>query len=279
MSKFIYVFISLFVMILINSCGLTNTREAQVHDFLQQKVTSESQGALKLDNFKKINGYDQNIAGMKRYIIEWQADISTQQEIWKGGNFLVGYWSDFRVMAKQPSSMDELMMASSSKHFNTGTKIRLTGNSYLQKTEQGWRVEDLNVKTSQTLSEGSATNNSSPGTNSTKSTSPQKNQQTTQPKQPIYQGGTTSTIQTTVSGMYPQASERYLASRDVVNLNKFQLKIMRNEIFARHGYIFKTPDMKSYFSQQSWYHGQYNDVNSMLSAIEKQNIELIRKYE
>ena len=54
---------------------------------------------------------------------------------------------------------------------------------------------------------------------------------------------------------------------------------MRNEIFARHGYIFKTPEMKSYFSQQSWYHGQYNDVNSMLSAIEKQNIELIRKYE
>ena len=54
---------------------------------------------------------------------------------------------------------------------------------------------------------------------------------------------------------------------------------MRNEIFARHGYIFELPEMKSYFAQQSWYHGQYNDVIRMLSAIEKQNIELIKKYE
>ena len=54
---------------------------------------------------------------------------------------------------------------------------------------------------------------------------------------------------------------------------------MRNEIFARHGYIFKTQEMKSYFSLQSWYSAQYNDVTSMLSSIEKQNIEVIKKYE
>ena len=160
MRKLIYAIVSILSLVLINSCGLTDNRESKVHDYLQQRVTSESQAALRLDNFKKINGYDQNIAGMKRYIIEWQADISTQQEIWKSGNFLAGYWSDFGVMHKQPGSMDELMMASSSKHFNAGTKIRLTGDCYLQKTEQGWRVEDLDIKTSQTLNEGSATNSS-----------------------------------------------------------------------------------------------------------------------
>lgn len=105
------------------------------------------------------------------------------------------------------------------------------------------------------------------------------NPQQTTTEQPTYQGNTASTIQSISPGMYPQASERFLSRSEIANLNKDQLKIMRNEIFARHGYIFKTPDMKSYFAQQSWYHGQFHNVNSMLSGIEKQNIELIRKYE
>jgi hypothetical protein len=62
-------------------------------------------------------------------------------------------------------------------------------------------------------------------------------------------------------------------------MTKYDLKIMRNEIYARHGYIFKTGEMKSYFAEQSWYRGQYDDVTSMLTSIEKQNAELIKKYE
>ena len=108
--------------------------------------------------------------------------------------------------------------------------------------------------------------------------SPQTPQQTTTEQQ-NYQDNLVANNHPTSSGIYPQASERLLTRNDVLNLSKYQLKIMRNEIFARHGYIFKTPDMKYYFSQQSWYHGQYSDVNSMLSVIEKQNIELIRKHE
>ena len=103
--------------------------------------------------------------------------------------------------------------------------------------------------------------------------------QPTQVKQSTPQQNISPTTQSIISGSYPQASERFLSNGDVVNLNKYQLKIMRNEIFARHGYIFKTPEMKSYFSQQTWYHGQYDNVNSMLSNIEKRNVELIKKYE
>lgn len=39
------------------------------------------------------------------------------------------------------------------------------------------------------------------------------------------------------SSIYPQASERCLTSDDVSNLTGWELKILRNEIFARHGYI------------------------------------------
>ncbi|MGN6802134.1 MAG: YARHG domain-containing protein [Ginsengibacter sp.] len=103
--------------------------------------------------------------------------------------------------------------------------------------------------------------------------------QTVQSTQSTSQENNNPTFQNGTPGEYPQASQRFLNSNDVKYLNRYQLKIMRNEIFARHGYIFKTAEMKSYFAQQTWYHGQYNDVNSMLSEIEKRNIDLIRKYE
>lgn len=62
-------------------------------------------------------------------------------------------------------------------------------------------------------------------------------------------------------------------------MSKHDLKIMRNEIFARHGYIFKTSEMKSYFSTQSWYYGRYDDVSSLLSDLEHKNVALIKSYE
>jgi hypothetical protein len=54
---------------------------------------------------------------------------------------------------------------------------------------------------------------------------------------------------------------------------------MRNEIYARHGLIFKRNDVISYFSQQSWYQGKYENVSSMLTSVEQQNIEIISNYE
>jgi hypothetical protein len=80
-------------------------------------------------------------------------------------------------------------------------------------------------------------------------------------------------------GRFPYTSERLLVLSDLSGMSKGDLKIMRNEIFARHGYIFRTPDMKSYFSQQAWYRAQNENVTSFLTEIEKQNIGLIKKYE
>lgn len=82
-----------------------------------------------------------------------------------------------------------------------------------------------------------------------------------------------------VPGKYPQASTRYLSPSDLRNLTKFELKIMRNEIFARHGYIFKTEEMKQYFQNQFWYKPRFSDVNDFLTKKEKFNISLIKDYE
>jgi len=78
---------------------------------------------------------------------------------------------------------------------------------------------------------------------------------------------------------YPQTSERLLTDSDLQNINKKDLRIMRNEIFARYGYIFKSEELKAYFKNQSWYTPKYSDVNSMLTNIEKKNIEFIKSHE
>lgn len=83
----------------------------------------------------------------------------------------------------------------------------------------------------------------------------------------------------TLPGVYPEASYRKLVASDMRGLTKWDLKIMRNEIYARHGYIFKTQEMIDYFFGHSWYNPRYNNVESKLSAIENYNIKFIQFYE
>jgi hypothetical protein len=82
-----------------------------------------------------------------------------------------------------------------------------------------------------------------------------------------------------VDGIYPQASQRILNSSDISGLDADDLKIMRNEIFARHGYIFETSDMKAYFERQTWYQGRFQNIESKLTPIERNNIQLIKNQE
>ncbi len=99
------------------------------------------------------------------------------------------------------------------------------------------------------------------------------------------QENSTNTEENTISsrdlniGMYPQASSRLLNPNELISMRKEDLKIMRNEIFARHGYIFKTAEMKSYFNNQNWYVPSYENVTNLLSETEKKNITLIKYYE
>lgn len=80
-------------------------------------------------------------------------------------------------------------------------------------------------------------------------------------------------------GSYPEGSSRYLSGGELASKSCSELQVMRNEIFARHGYIFKTDDMRGYFSRQSWYRPRAADVSGELSAVEKSNAQTIKQYE
>ncbi len=86
------------------------------------------------------------------------------------------------------------------------------------------------------------------------------------------------------SGEYiiPDSSSRYLTDADLAGLSKENLRLARNEIFARHGYIFNDPELKEYFESKSWYVGttpasDFDD--NVLSEIEKANISKIQSFE
>lgn len=58
-----------------------------------------------------------------------------------------------------------------------------------------------------------------------------------------------------------------------------QLKLLRNEIFARHGRIFADTMLRKYFSAQPWYKQNPNFKDSELNEIEKENSDTIFSYE
>lgn len=69
----------------------------------------------------------------------------------------------------------------------------------------------------------------------------------------------------------------YLSKSQVYSLTDYQLGIARNEIFARHGYIFSMEKYRSYFNAQSWYTPFTRDVT--LNSVEQYNVSLIKAEE
>ncbi len=108
----------------------------------------------------------------------------------------------------------------------------------------------------------------------TPQTQPTAQRETVVVKQPAPVPTTQSQPQSAANNNTNAAPDNDLAGR-----NCYQLKIMRNEMFARHGFIFKTPDMADYFSRQPWYRGTTSDVSGLLSPTEKRNITRIQRYE
>ncbi len=77
-------------------------------------------------------------------------------------------------------------------------------------------------------------------------------------------------------GQYPEASERTLTSSDLEYKSAWGQKVMLNEIYARYGLTFTEPDLRKHFNAESWYKGGKKNVDAKLTAVERQNIALIK---
>lgn len=70
-----------------------------------------------------------------------------------------------------------------------------------------------------------------------------------------------------------------LTDEDLKGLDKAQLRLMRNAVYARHGRTFKSVDLQSLWECYNWYEKNPNYSDDLLTEVDKYNIELIQKYE
>ncbi|MCE3075229.1 YARHG domain-containing protein [Chryseobacterium gwangjuense] len=74
------------------------------------------------------------------------------------------------------------------------------------------------------------------------------------------------------------ASKQKLTEKDLKNLRKLDMEIIKNSVFARHGYAFKKQTYRNFFEQTDWYIPVSNNVDDQLSKMEKDNVALLNRF-
>ncbi len=78
------------------------------------------------------------------------------------------------------------------------------------------------------------------------------------------------------------SDSRYITKDEVENLSESDRRLAKNEIYARHGRMFDSEDLREYFKSKSWYKGTVNPDDfdeKVLNEYEKANIDLISSME
>jgi hypothetical protein len=77
--------------------------------------------------------------------------------------------------------------------------------------------------------------------------------------------------------LFPDSDRRYLSRAELSSLPTAQLRIARNEIYARKGRYFRDQELAAYFGRMAWYKPFAWDVS--LTAVEQANVKLIQSME
>ena len=111
--------------------------------------------------------------------------------------------------------------------------------------------------------------------------------------QPGAEGGNVA-VQTPATGeyLYAESASRLLTTADVSNFQarypnsmfpgeRSITQMIINEMYARHGYIFKDQTLTDYFAQKSWYIPRTADMEEIypvMNDVEQANVTLLRTY-
>jgi hypothetical protein len=84
------------------------------------------------------------------------------------------------------------------------------------------------------------------------------------------------------SGGTLPVTQRLLNVSELQGRSSWELNILRNEIYARHGRRFDDHALQSYFDSQPWYRGTFAPNRfreDWLTPVERANATLIREYQ
>lgn len=74
-------------------------------------------------------------------------------------------------------------------------------------------------------------------------------------------------------------SDKKATADDLKMYSGWELTLMRNEVFARHGKRFQDPELRDYFESRPWYRADPAYSDDRLTATEKYNVMLILQYQ
>jgi hypothetical protein len=90
--------------------------------------------------------------------------------------------------------------------------------------------------------------------------------------------GSSSGSATSSGYIFPNSASKKLTRSQILKVSKSKWGYARNEIYARHGYKFKSSKYKKYFENKTWYKpGSFS--TGELNSIEWYNMELIKSME
>ncbi len=70
-----------------------------------------------------------------------------------------------------------------------------------------------------------------------------------------------------------------LTVADLAAKSKEDLRLMRNEIYARHGKTFQSADLQKYFSGKCWYKADPGYSDAMLTPVDREKIRIVQEAE
>lgn len=110
---------------------------------------------------------------------------------------------------------------------------------------------------------------------------------TTLPKTAIWPSESNISRENQGDGRWPWTGQRPVSDMDLKGLSAWELSIMRNEIYARHGWVFELEEFRNYFISQNWYkpmdivkdRAYTNEMVNQMSSLEKDNARFILEYQ
>lgn len=77
----------------------------------------------------------------------------------------------------------------------------------------------------------------------------------------------------------PRLLDKQLTLKQLDNMSRRDLRLLRNLIYARHGYRFKSELLRGYFSDFEWYRPDPKFTSKRLTRIDWRNIKLVKSLE
>lgn len=77
----------------------------------------------------------------------------------------------------------------------------------------------------------------------------------------------------------PDSASRKLKKSDLAGMTAQQLSYAKNEIYARHGRVYKSSELQDYFNEKDWYEENDDFKDEDLSKKEAENTKFIAAYQ